>query len=191
MNKTHAISVLLLTISFISADEHEQHGAHEHGSATMGIAQDANLILIEFDSPAFNIVGFEHTPHEQHELESVKQAQSKLEQGAQLFYFPKKANCQLVNVELHSTLFDSLSDEHLDHGHEADHESEVEDEDRHHHSELEAVWSFNCQHPEFVSEINTTLFSLFGNLTELDVDFIVDSGQGSIELTSDKTLISF
>lgn len=36
---------------------------HEHGTANLNIAVDSNDILLEFISPAVNIIGFEHMPN--------------------------------------------------------------------------------------------------------------------------------
>ena len=39
-----------------------QPGPHEHGVASLNLVVDGNLVSLELDSPAANLVGFEHTP---------------------------------------------------------------------------------------------------------------------------------
>jgi hypothetical protein len=49
-----------------AADEHDhdhEHGslgAHEHGVARLDVAQEGTTLELDFNSPAMNIVGFEH-----------------------------------------------------------------------------------------------------------------------------------
>ena len=43
-----------------AAEELEQHPPHEHGKVTINAALEGNQLVIEFDSPAINVVGFEH-----------------------------------------------------------------------------------------------------------------------------------
>ena len=65
MKKILTLSTCLILASAYSsahAETKHDHGAHEHGIATMNIAWESNQLTIAMVSPAFNIVGFEHQP---------------------------------------------------------------------------------------------------------------------------------
>ena len=202
-------ALVAVSINPLNAAENRQHDAHEHGAAMLGMAQQGKLIQMELDSPAFNIVGFEHTPSNANEEEKVALMLAQLKMGSILFTFPAAAKCQLVNVDISSGLFEAShsdeddhdsdsdhSDDEDDHGSESDHSDDEDDHENDHendsgHSDIEASWTYSCENPLLVRKVEFPLFSYFENLTDLDVDFIMDAGQGSIELSPGNSVISF
>jgi hypothetical protein len=202
-------ALVAVSINPLNAEENRQHDAHEHGAAMLGMAQQGKLIQMELDSPAFNIVGFEHTPSNANEEEKVALMLAQLKMGSMLFTFPAAAKCQLVNVDISSGLFEAShsdeddhdsdsdhSDDEDDHGSESDHSDDEDDHENDHendsgHSDIEASWTYSCENPLLVRKVEFPLFSYFENLTDLDVDFIMDAGQGSIELSPGNSVISF
>ena len=192
-------ALVAVSINPLNAAENRQHDAHEHGAAMLGMAQEGKLIQMELDSPAFNMVGFEHTPSNANEEEKVALMLAQLKMGSILFTFPAAAKCQLVNVDISSGLFEAShrgdsdhSNDDDDHGSESDH-SDVEDDHKNDsgHSDIEASWTYSCENPLLVRKVAFPLFAYFENLTDLDVDFIMDAGQGSIELSPGNSVISF
>lgn len=55
-----------------------QHAAHVHGEAHLSIAAAEGELYIEFESPAANMVGFEHPPQSQKEKLALEAAARKL-----------------------------------------------------------------------------------------------------------------
>jgi len=202
-------ALVAVSINPLNAAENRQHDAHEHGAAMLGMAQEGKLIQMELDSPAFNMVGFEHTPSNANEEEKVALMLAQLKMGSILFTFPAAAKCQLVNVDISSGLFEAShsdendhdsdsdhSDDEDDHGSVSDHSDDEDDHENDHendsgHSDIEASWTYSCENPLLVRKVEFPLFSYFENLTDLDVDFIMDAGQGSIELSPGNSVISF
>ena len=65
-------------------DEHASLDAHEHGSASLNIALEGNSLELELDSPAMNLLGFEHAAHstaDRAKLASVKRLLESLAGG--------------------------------------------------------------------------------------------------------------
>jgi len=87
-------ALVAVSINPLNAAENRQHDAHEHGAAMLGMAQQGKLIQMELDSPAFNMVGFEHTPSNANEAEKVALMLAQLKMGSILFTFPAAAKCQ-------------------------------------------------------------------------------------------------
>ena len=75
------------------------HDVHLHGYAELTIALDSDLLEINFDSPAFNIVGFEHQPKSSKEIQRVRESQALLNSAERIFSF-KGTNCNLKNSEV-------------------------------------------------------------------------------------------
>jgi len=173
------MALVAVSINPLQAEESRQHDAHEHGAARLGMAQEGKLIQIELDTPAFNIVGFEHAPSSAAEKEKVALLMAQLEVGSMLFIFPLAAQCQLDSVEIASSLLDAEliadDDQSSDFG----------------HSDIEASWTYSCEKPALVRKVELPLFLYFENLLDLDVDFIMDAGQGSVELSPTNSAISF
>lgn len=184
MKQPFLISTLvLMTAQIAIAEDQRQHDAHEHGAAMLGLAQEGNTLQIELDSPAFNILGFEYAPSTAEEKQTLASAIDALNNGERLFTFPKSAKCSMVDSDVHSSLLKADHDKHDEH---KDHDEHDEG-----HSDMEVVWSFNCLSPDDLTKVEITLFSNFKNLTDLDVDYITNTGQGSVELSPSSNVITF
>ena len=75
-----------LALSFpVLADDH-QHSleAHVHGIGTLNIALENQLLELQFESPAMNIIGFEYQPTTAADIQAVKAAQNTLSNAAEL-----------------------------------------------------------------------------------------------------------
>ena len=65
--------------------------AHTHGEAQLNIIIEPSSIILEFNSPALNIVGFEHSPTSESEKDAIKMAKQKLMAASNFtFHKPKR-----------------------------------------------------------------------------------------------------
>ncbi|MBL0952545.1 MAG: DUF2796 domain-containing protein, partial [Pseudomonas sp.] len=64
---------------------HDSLGAHEHGVASLNAALDGNLLELQLESPAMNLVGFEHAAKSDADKAKVAAAKRELEQPVMLF----------------------------------------------------------------------------------------------------------
>ena len=168
--------------------------SHEHGVGAVNIAFESGEIEIELEVPAEDIVGFENKPVTKSELASVKKGVSKLEQGDQIFIFPKSAGCVLEKTEIASVLIEKGADDHghddkHDHGHTQGHQ-ESENNDQETHSEFLATYHFNCKNTDKVDYIFIEFFKMFSATEKLLVQFVSPSGQGAATVTPNSTKIT-
>ena len=163
------------------------HAAHVHGEAALNLVIDGGELMIELLSPAANLVGFEHAPHDSAEQRRVDQAEHLLRDAAAMFALPEQAQCTPQPVELHSPFG---RQGHREHDHEQHpreahaHEEHGHDEEQGHvggHSDYEVEYAFSCsgQPPQ---SIRFGLFEHFPGLHEVHVQYIVDGRQGAAEL---------
>ncbi len=172
------LSFLLLMLSpFIVstawAETAHQHGAHVHGIGQLNVALDDHALLIEWESPAANIVGFEHRPHSEAEKRRVAEAVARLKDAKALFEWPAKAACRVQDVEVHSDLLPGAGEKEDDHDyHDHDEAGHKEDDHDHHdahekheegesHADFRITYTFHCDHPEVLAHLDVELFRRF------------------------------
>lgn len=183
------LALLPLTIAQASSHEHnhdhEEHGsldAHEHGVASLNVALDGGTLEIQLESPAMNLVGFEHAAKSDADKAKVAAARKQLQQPQALFALPGEANCSLKDSALQSPLFAEHEHEHEEHGH--DEESG--------HSDIDASYRFECANPAALKALELgTFFATFPATEELEVQLIGPSGQQGAELTPKAPRLSF
>ncbi|MDA7088171.1 DUF2796 domain-containing protein [Pseudomonas sp. SA3-5] len=178
-----ALPFALLPLALAQADEH-QHGSlakHQHGIASLNVALDGNTLEIQLESPAMNIVGFEHAASSEADQALVAAAKAKLEQPLQLFNLPAAADCSLTQSALHSPLFASAA-----------HTEDAQDADGHGHSDVDADYSFHCNQPDALQVLDlSALFIQFPATHRIAVQLIGRSGQQGAELSPKMARLSF
>jgi hypothetical protein len=174
--------------------ERRQHGAHVHGIATLNLALEGREVHIEFDSPAANIVGFEHAPSSQADLATLNKAVAMLKDGDRLFRFNAAAGCEMEQATVTSALLDEQGKMHSgDHDHEKKH-GHAEEEHADHgatHADIEAAYHFECKRPDKLTQLSVELFEAFPGTGKLNVQYIIENKQGAAELTPAGHVIRF
>lgn len=161
-----AMVVAITAITPLQAEDKRELGSHQHGHVKMEIAIEKGVMNIALEAPGESIVGFEYAPKTDGEKATVNAASKQLSDAEAVFAFPAAAGCSAKSTEvgLHQ------------HGN---------------HSEFEVSYTFNCSDVAALDSMETKLFSLFPSIEEIDVDYITPGGQGSTELESNATKITF
>ena len=171
------LSAVSLTVSPVAHSsehnhhEHREHGAHEHGSATLNIAVEENSLHIELESPAMNIVGFEHAASNEKQNTSVTWATQALKDAPKQFELPAAAQCRLADAHVESPLLKNQLNKK--------NHSEM-------HSEFHASYIFKCKNISALNTINVRLFETFKGMNDIDVQLISSQGQTTKELTKNR-----
>ncbi len=183
--------------------ERRQHDAHVHGSAALNVALDGQELHIELDSPAANIVGFEHAPSSEADHAALDEAVATLKDGERLFTFNEDAGCELETANVASELLDEEHEGHMDeksgeHAHEkhAHEEKKGHDHEEHEdegevHSDIEAAYHFECDAPGKLTQLTVELFEAFPGTEKLNVQYVIESKQGGAELTAADHVVKF
>ncbi|CAN7293009.1 DUF2796 domain-containing protein [Pseudomonas sp. LjRoot71] len=171
------------------AHDHAEHGsldAHEHGAAQLNVLLDGKVLELQLESPAMNLVGFEHAAKSDADKAKVAAARSQLEQPQPLFGL-NAGDCKISKQELESPLFAEHADSH-EHEHEHEHEKSQESE----HSDIHAHYTLDCQKPEELKQLNLgELFKRFPATEKIQVQLIGPDGQQGLELTPAQPTLSF
>jgi hypothetical protein len=204
------LAPLVLVTPGASADEkheheheHRQHGAHVHGIGALNLALEGQEMHIELNSPAANIVGFEHAPSSEADQAALDKAVAMLKDGDRLFRFNAEAGCRMEKTDVSSSLLDDGHHEHEEHAdeHKVAHEHEKyaeHDHDEHEHehedethSDIEAAYHFECDQPGKLTQLSVELFEIFPGTEKLNVQYVIESKQGAGKLTPADHAIKF
>ena len=166
--------------------EHGSLGAHEHGVGRLNAALDGQTLELELESPAMNLVGFEHAATTEADKAKVAAVRAQLEKPLELFNLPKAAGCVIAKLELESPLFGDKPDADDDHDHDA------KDEHHHDHSEIHAHYRFTCSSSGALKTLDlANIFNTFPATQKIQVQLISPSGQQGVEVTAKAAALKF
>ncbi|ROL80463.1 zinc-binding protein [Pseudomonas protegens] len=169
--------------------EHGSLGAHEHGVARLNAVLDGQALELELESPAMNLVGFEHAPSTDADKAKVAAARTQLEQPLVLFSLPKAAACTVAKQELQSPLFGDKPDAD---DHDDDDKDAAGHEHHHEHSEIHAHYQFTCAKPDALKNLDLgQIFKTFPATQKIQVQLISPSGQQGVEATAKAATLKF
>ena len=175
---------------------HRQHDSHVHGIAALNLVLEGQKIYVEIDSPAANIVGFEHAPSSDADRLVLDKAVATLKDGDRLFRFNDAAGCRMETVSVASTLLDEGHDDHAsqhtsDRGQEKKDEHDFEEHEREAHSNIVAVYQFECSAPRKIQDVNVEFFDAFPLMEKLELQYIIEARQDAKELTAGNRIVTF
>ena len=185
-----ALPFALLPLAVAHAhDEHDHDhahgtlGAHEHGVAKLNAVLDGNTLELELDSPAMNLVGFEHMASTDADKAKVAAVRQQLEQPLKLFALASAAGCKEDQQELESPLFGDAA--------KADDDGD-EHEKGHVHSDINAHYQLTCATPEKLTQIDLApLYKAFPATQKINVQLIGPNGQKGVETSPAKAVVAF
>ncbi|MEX5685061.1 DUF2796 domain-containing protein [Pseudomonas silesiensis] len=186
-----ALPFALLPLAVAHAgDEHDHEhgslGAHEHGVGRLNAALDGQTLELELESPAMNLVGFEHAATTDADKAKVAAVRAQLEKPLALFNLPTAAGCVVAIQELESPLFGVKPDADDDHDHDA------KDEHHHDHSDIHAHYQFSCSAPGALKTLDlANIFNTFPATRKIQVQLIGPSGQQGVEVTATAAALKF
>ncbi|ETK16599.1 hypothetical protein H097_18972 [Pseudomonas sp. FH4] len=168
--------------------EHGSLGAHEHGVGRLNAVLDAKTLELELESPAMNLVGFEHLATTAADKAKVAAVRKQLEQPLALFSLPKAAGCVVSTQELESPLFGDKPED--DHDHATDGKGAAAHD--HDHSEIHAHYQFTCATPAALKNLDlANIFKTFPATLKIQVQLIGPSGQQGVEATAKTATLKF
>jgi hypothetical protein len=156
--------------------------AHQHGVASLNIAIAKQNLIIELQTPADNILGFEFMPKTDQQKQKLSDSLSLLKQADSLFEIAKLAGCSLKLVQIDNP-FES----------EKAHDKEHKKHDEHDtHTNFKIHYSYSCQQADKLSKLNATgLFNHFPNFETLNVQWVNEQKQSATTLTKEDDSVNF
>ena len=169
--------------------------AHVHGKASLNLVLDGQSLFIEFESPAYNLVGFEHEPKDQIQQKEVQDNLSLLSRPRKVFGFSAQAGCLVESVSVTTTMAgvgkNTVGYEEEHHEEEHHDHSDGDSTNKESHSEFKANYLMICSEPEKLRTIEFKLFKEFLGLKSVQVQWINGEGQGYIELNAESSKLKW
>ncbi len=190
------IVLVCLFVSFQTSAQVRQKDSHEHGAANLMLAIEGDKLQIGIEVPSESLIGFEHFPKSRSDRDNFSEAIKIFSNPSKFFSTPADAECLLTGLNVSQSLFSG--EEEDEHGHEKKDEHGHDDHDEHGHedsekggihSEFRSNYSWNCLHTDEIDSIGNKLFSFFPRIEEIRVNWITNSGQGSLEIESEDNQI--
>ncbi len=173
------IFIPFLSLCLFSAPtlaEKRHHDAHTHGAAELNIVIENDTVLIEFESPAVNLIGFEHKPRNDAQQLELQNALALLNDVDIIASF-EKGECRAAETHI-SGPFDNDDQEGSEQG-------EPEE-----HSEFHATYTLSCQNASAIDSVRTQLFDRFPGFEAIRVRWVGSKGQGTALLNNQSTIFS-
>lgn len=149
------------------AEDMDSHAAHQHGMAQLTLVLEKNTVQVALESPADNIVGFEHAATKPGEKAAVAAAISTLSQPT-LLGLSTEAGCSKATTRIKKML---ATPEHSA------------------HRDIEVSHTLSCSQPDKLKQLDASaLFKAFPRMQSLKVEFALPAGQGSVILTPNAPL---
>jgi len=156
------------------ASAHETHEAHVHGIANLSLVQDGNKLLLEFDSPLDNLLGFEHTPRTDKQKQAARDLLDLMHKPASLIKLTAEADCQLNAVKLQAPVLQAST-------------SAGKDE----HANLHAEYEYTCAKVVALKSLQLSLFDSFPAVRKVDAQMAGPRGQVAATLTTKQRLLAW
>ncbi|MDX5364404.1 MAG: DUF2796 domain-containing protein [Pseudazoarcus pumilus] len=180
--KIVSTSILAALAMSMASGASAQH-AHEHGVAELRVALEGSTLLVEFESPLANLVGFEHAARSEAEKAALAGLEKTLRAPAGLFALPAAAGCALKEVELE---LPGVEDDHHHHGHDHKHDHKHAHHDD--HADAYVAWEFACKSaPE---ALDLTVIEAFPAIHVLRVETAGPRGQKASRVEQAKARIA-
>lgn len=148
---------LLASVDAQAKKGHHHHGAHEHGAAKLSIAFDGLEGQLVFESPAADIIGFEHRPKNLLDKRKSEEGLAKLKSLKEVFVFAEELKCE-----------------------QTDSSSEVKYQGS--HGEVHAMWKVKCAQSPATSSMNVKFGEKFPSLEKLEIEALIGDLQKKFNL---------
>ena len=178
---------------------------HVHGVIELGVVVEGGTVAVSLNAPLSDVVGFEHAPENDEQLERVRQAAAVLSKADAMFGLADSASCTIADASIdgpawvteHLAEADAHSaesghddrDEHDSHGgesarddheesaaHEDGHEHEDEHDDSEEHAEINANYEWQCGNAANLDSLALRFTESFAGVETIEVQILTSAG---------------
>ena len=162
------ISVMALMSNAVIAHDSHTHAsltAHVHGVSEVNIVLDQQQLMIEWQAPAMDVLGFEHATPSATEQAKITQFLQDSKLPSHIVNISKSADCQLEKVSVAGEQFNGQS---------VDYD----------HADISLSYQLSCQQPQQLKTLAfASLFERFPSIEQVNVQLLSSDKQIGINLT--------
>ena len=179
---------------------------HVHGVIELGVVVEGGTVAVSLDAPLSDVVGFEHAPESDEQLELIRQAAATLGNADAMFGLPDSAGCTISDTSIDGPAYvlehladddagDVLSDhdhdeheetgghDHDEHEESADHDHDEHEESDEHdhgdseqHSEVSANYEWTCGNASDLESLALRFTESFAGVETIEVQILTAAG---------------
>ena len=146
---------------------HDHHGAHIHGVGHLNVAVEGNMVTVYLQTPAADIIGFEHVAETKEERTKIAAAHKMLNNAGSLFQFTGGDCKALAGSGVEAPGSDSEA------------------------SDVIAEYTFECSDGQLPESMAVELLTEFPDLKVLKAVWLTEDSTGTKELTAKDHTIDF
>ena len=169
---------------------------HVHGVIELGVVVEGGEVAVSLSAPMHDVVGFEHAPEGDDQIQKVRQAAEVLSSSDEMFGLPVAANCEASHTSIEGPGFvmdyiDSAHAGHEEHDdHHDDHHSEEVDHDGEVHSEVNATYEWTCGDASNLDALDLRFMDSFSGVEKIDVQVLTPDGATVITVEGEARQVS-
>lgn len=156
---------LILTNTTFAHDKKKNIKSHEHGVGILNLSQDENILLMEFEVPGSDIVGFEYKAKTEEDIKKVEDAVNILSDYRNILLPSSSAECELED-------------------------SSVKVMNEGDHSEFLTSYKFNCSNISSLKMIYIKYFKVFPNCYKTNIKIFGKNKKSAYVINKSKKFIT-
>ncbi|MDE0455361.1 MAG: DUF2796 domain-containing protein [Gammaproteobacteria bacterium] len=190
----YAIAISCLTSATAPAQ-------HVHGVIELGVVVEGGTVAVSLSAPLSDVVGFEHAPESDEQLELIRQAAAILANADAMFGLAGSANCTISDTSIDGPAYviqhledadagaagsdDDHHDTHDSHGSESDddeHADEHEEsaahdhDDSEQHAEVNANYEWVCGNASNLDTLMLRFTEAFAGVETIEIQVLTSAG---------------
>ena len=155
----------LISALFANDKKKKSIKSHEHGVGILNLSQDENILLIEFEVPGSDIVGFEYKAKSEEDIKKVKDAVNILSDYRNILLPSSSAECELED-------------------------SSVKVMNEGEHSEFLTSYKFNCSNISSLRMIYIKYFKVFPDCYKTNIKIFGKNKKSAYVINNSKKFIT-
>ena len=164
--------VVLISSATFAQNVRREAGAHVHGAGKLGIVIDENTVSLDLDTPAHDILGFEHAPETVEHTRVLEEAVATFKDAGKVFRMTPAAQCTVTRAEAG-----------LEKPEPAEAGKTAAPETNGGHADFSGNFEFTCRAIDKLTGIDLGYFAAFPEATKLVTTLITPRGQMAGEVT--------
>ena len=179
---------------------------HVHGVVELGVVVEGGTVAVSLNAPLSDVVGFEHAPESDEQLELVREAAAALSDADAMFGLADSANCRISDISIDGPpyVMEHLAEDHPaaadgDHDHDDAHDSrgagsthdehaESHGHDEHsepdghghddseQHAEVNANYEWVCGNPSALDSLALRFAEGFAGVETIEIQILTSAG---------------
>ncbi len=161
---------------------------HVHGVVQLGVVVEGDTVAVSLTAPLSDVVGFEHEPSGDEQVEKIRQAAALLENADAMFGLPESAKCDVSDVSIEGPPFfrnhlaekaaTETADDHDHDHHDSHHSHDSHDSETAHeeHSEINANYEWVCGDESMLDNLELRFTEGFTSVEIIEIQILTTAG---------------